>query len=103
MLFEYWSLKLFLETFSNDFIENLESIHNYHTRFSGLRTKKAKTSELSHPYCAIVYISTTVILLEWQQVLRLVPLIAWRCACGQPVDGWWSTYVLPRLAAYRQN
>ena len=46
MLFEYWSLKLFLETFSNDFIENLESIHNYHTRFSGLRTKKVKNKRV---------------------------------------------------------
>ena len=42
MLFEYCSLKLFLKTFSNDFIKTLESNHNYNTRFSGLRTKKAK-------------------------------------------------------------
>ena len=42
MLFEYCSLELFLKTFSNDFIKTLESNHNYNTRFSGLRTKKAK-------------------------------------------------------------
>ena len=42
MLFQYCSLKLFLRTFSNEFINSLKSEHDYNTRSNNLRTKKAK-------------------------------------------------------------
>ena len=40
LLFEFCSLKLFLKTFSAEFIKTLHFDHDYNTRFSGLRTKK---------------------------------------------------------------
>ena len=44
-----------------------------------------KTSEVSDPYCAMVSICTIGILLERRQVLRLVPLMAWRRAYVLPL------------------
>ena len=53
LLFEFCSLKLFLKTFSADFIKTVHFDHDYNTRFSGLRTikvnnKRGERSLLCH-------------------------------------------------------
>ena len=67
------------------------------TATQGFQVSGQKQSEVSDPYCAMVYICTIGILLKRRHVLRLVPLMVWRHTCGRLVDGWWSAYVLPRL------